>query len=99
MIAIAITGISRIIGKRPKDPKAEAADLPLCLELREIGQEAVQRIERSPVIAEVDPKPFSVEGKSDLDGARRHPPAMTVFDDIGEQLFEDDQEPSPLSTG
>ena len=98
MIAIAVTGISRIIGKRPKDPKAEAADLSLCLKLREIGQEAVQRIEKSPVITEFDLQPPGVKGEVDLDPALGGL-VVAVVHGIGEQLLENDQEPNPLSAG
>src|SRR5207245_2825370 len=75
------------------------ADRPHCRRSVEIGQGAGQRVERSAVIAELDLQLPDVEGESDLDPAWGVPQVAPMFDVVGEQLLENDQQPSPLGAG
>jgi hypothetical protein len=100
MVTIAVAGISGVIDERSQDWEAEPADRPICRVLIEIGQGAQQRVEWPAVIAERDLQPICIEGKGNSDPAEpRGLTVIAVVDGIGEQLLEDDQEPSPLSGG
>ena len=96
MVATTAAEISGIIGERSHDRQAEPTDPPFYLRLVEIRQNPEQRIERPAVIAEIDHQPPTIEGKGDLDPAKCSLAVIAVVDCIGEQLLEDDHEPSPL---
>ena len=99
IIAITLAGISGIVGERSQDLEAQSTYPPVYRGLIEVGQRMGQRVEWPPVIAEFDFYALAVEREVNFDPALRGFVVITVIDRIGEQLLENDQEPSALAGG
>ena len=89
MITAALAGISGTLRERSHNLQTEPSDPSLCRQLIEIWQGALQRIERPPVIIELDRQLTKIKGESYLDLAQRGS-SVAMLDHVGEQLFQDD---------
>ena len=99
VIVVAVARVSRFVDERSHNVQAEPASRPRRCRLIEIGQGAGQRVEWSAVIAEFDLQLPDVEGEGDLDPASGVPKVVPMFDVVGEQFLENDQQPGALGAG
>ena len=88
MITAALAGVSGTLRERSHDVQTEPSDPSICRQLIEIWQDALQRIERPPVIIELDRQLTKIKGESYLDLAQSDS-SVAMLDHVGEQLFQD----------
>ena len=100
VVAVALSPIARFVDQGAHNRDAEAADRALLWRSIQVGGGVGKRIERRPVIDKIDCQPAVLPTERDGDTPRRKlHPLVSVFNDVGEQLFEDDKEPRPFVIG
>jgi hypothetical protein len=96
VIAAAFAAVVGFVDQRTDKVDAQPTDRSLASGHVEIRRIDAEWIERSSVVDKIDLDPTASELKCDRDIARSRMVSVTVHHDIGEELFEYDQEPGPL---
>ena len=99
MVSAAGAAVARFVDERAQDMQTKPAFRPVGRGLVELRRALRQRVERPAVIAEIDLDPAGLRGERHLDLGLRRPVRIAVMQGVGEQLFEDDQQPRSFRTG
>jgi hypothetical protein len=87
------------VDERADNADAESTDGALFPRHVQIRLGAGERIECAPVVDEIDRQPAVPPTEPNSDAAGCRSIFVTVGDDIGEELFENDEKPSPFFVG
>jgi|SRR6516165_3039842 len=94
VIAAALSAVACLVDESTDDRNAEPANRSLFARRIEIQSGMGERIEGRAVVDKIDRQPAAAQAEGGGNALR-----VTVRDDIGEELFEDDEEPGPFVVG
>jgi len=95
----ALPAVVRFVDERADNADAEPTDGALFPRHVQIRPGAGERIEWAPVVDEIDRQQAVSPTEPDSDAAGRRSTFVTMGDDIGEELFENEEKPSPFFVG
>src|SRR5215469_18272864 len=99
MVAVAFPTITRSVNEGADDSDAEPTNLASFCRSIQIGAGMGERIEGWPVVDEINRQQAVLPAERNGDTPRRKLHPVAVFNDVGEQLFEDDEKARPFVTG
>jgi hypothetical protein len=99
VVTVAFPAVARAIDQGAHNGDAEPTDRALFCRSVQIGPGMGERIEGRPVVDEIDRQPATPATERDGDSGRLKSHPLAVCNDVGEKLFEDDEEPRPFVFG
>jgi hypothetical protein len=99
VVAVVFPAITRSVDEGAHDGDAEPTDRAFFCRRIQIEAGMGERIERWPVVDEIDRQRTVPPAERDGDTARRRSHPAAVSNNIGEKLFEDDEQPRPFVIG
>jgi len=99
VVTVAFPTIARSVGQGANNGNAEPTDRALFWRSLKIGLGMSERVEGWSVIDEIDCEASTRPAERHDDAARRRLLPVAVGNNVGEKLFEDDQEPGSFVIG
>ena len=99
VVAVAVPAIARSVGQGSHNGDTEPTDRALFGGSVKIGLGVNEWIKGRPVVDEIDRQHAAPATKCHDDTACRKLPPVAVGNNVGEKLFEDDEEPPPFVIG
>jgi hypothetical protein len=95
-VAASLAAVAGLVDERADDVDAEPTDGPIFWRLRQIRLVESERIEERPIVDEAYPQTAPAPSQRHGDTADGRMETGPMRYRVGEELFEDDQEPPPL---
>jgi len=99
VVAVALAAVARSVDQSTYNGDAEPTNRALFGRSIQIGRGVSERIEGRPVVDEIDCQASTPPIERYGDAVCRKFPLVTVGNNVGEKLFEDDQEPRSFLIG
>jgi hypothetical protein len=95
-VAASLAAVAGLVDERADDMDAEPADGPIFGRLPQIRLVGSERIEERPIVDKAHPQTAPAPSQRHRDTADGRVETGPMRYRVGEELFEDDQEPPPL---